>query len=139
MTSKKEPVPDYATKTIRPWGHFRRLDQGPGFAVKALLVKGEQRLSLQRHEHRAERWTVAMGLAVATVNGVKYALNAGETIFVPRGAPHRLANPAKEPLVVIEVWIGDVLDEADIERLADDYSRIDSKTSDIVELKEPLV
>ena len=134
MTSKKEPVPDYATKIIRPWGHFRRLDQCPGFAVKALLVKGEQRLSLQRHQHRAERWTVAMGYAIATVSGIKYSLTPGQTIFIPVGAPHRLANPAKEPLVVIEVWFGDRLDELDIVRLEDDYGREKTKT---VDLREP--
>ena len=134
MPEEKWTVPDYVTKTIRPWGHFRRLDQGPGFAVKAILVKGEQRLSLQKHRHRAERWTVATGRALATVNGVKYALAPGETVFVPVGAPHRLANPAKEPLVVIEVWIGDRLEEGDIERLADDYGR---EKPELVDLHEP--
>ncbi len=117
-------MPDYETKHARPWGHFRLLDQGPGFVAKAILVKGEQRTSLQRHAHRAETWTVAMGTAIATLNGVKTALNVGETIRIPVGAAHRLANPAKEPLVVIEVWIGADLREDDIERLADDYGRV---------------
>jgi mannose-6-phosphate isomerase-like protein (cupin superfamily) len=116
-------TPDYSTKTVRPWGHFRHLDQGPGFVAKAILVKGEQRLSLQRHQHRAETWTVAMGVAIATVNGVKHALSAGESIRIPLGATHRLTNPAKEPLVIIEVWIGADLREDDIERLEDDYGR----------------
>ncbi|MBS3927773.1 MAG: phosphomannose isomerase type II C-terminal cupin domain [Sphingomonadales bacterium] len=120
-----DKAPDYTTKTTRPWGHFRLLDQGPGFIVKAMLVKGEQRLSLQRHTHREERWTVAMGNAVATVSGVKHALAAGDSVVIPRGAAHRLANPAKEPLMVVEVWLGNDLREDDIERLEDDYGRVE--------------
>jgi len=123
MPDKKEPAPDYVTKTPRPWGYFRLLDQGPGFSVKALFVKGEQRLSLQRHAHRAERWTVAMGHAVATVHGVKHALAPGDSIRIPVGAAHRLANPAKESLVVIEVQVGEC-DELDIIRISDDYGRV---------------
>lgn len=112
---------DYTTKTVRPWGHFRMLDQGPGFLAKAILVKGGERTSLQTHRLRAERWTVAMGNAVATVRGVKHALAVGDTIFVPVGVPHRLANIAKEPLVVIEVQIGECSEE-DIVRIDDDLA-----------------
>ncbi len=122
---------DYTTKTARPWGHFRMLDTGPGFVVKALLVKGEQRLSMQLHRLRSERWTVAMGNAVATVRGVKHALEVGETIFIPVGAPHRLANRAKEPLVVIEVQIGECREE-DIVRVDDDYGRANLATGGII-------
>ena len=122
---------DCTTKTVRPWGHFRMLDQGPGFLAKALLVKGGQRTSLQTHRLRAERWTVAMGSAVATVRGMKHALAVGEAIFVPVGAPHRLANIAKDPLVVIEVQIGEC-QELDIERLEDDYGRAKLETCGII-------
>jgi mannose-6-phosphate isomerase-like protein (cupin superfamily) len=124
-------MPDYTKKTERPWGHFRLLDQGPGFAAKALLVKGEQRLSMQLHRLRAERWTVAMGNAIATVKGVKHALAVGDTIFIPVGVPHRLANPAKEPLVVIEVQFGEC-SELDLVRIEDDYGRAKLATGGII-------
>ena len=122
---------DYTTKTVRPWGHFRFLDQGPGFLAKAMLVKGGQRTSLQLHRLRAERWTVAMGNAIATVEGVKHALAVGDTIFVPIGAPHRLANIAKEPLVMIEVQIGECRED-DLVRVEDDYGRVKLATSGVI-------
>lgn len=135
-------MPDYVTKTVRPWGHFRLLDQGPGFLAKALLVKPKQRLSLQRHAHRAERWTVAMGHGVASVAGVKHALAPGDTLFIPVGVEHRLENKASEPLVVIEVQIGEC-SETDIERVADDYGRVKLATGGVisnpVDLREPFI
>lgn len=124
MPDEKTPTPpDYTTKHVRPWGHFRLLDRGPGFVAKAILVKPNQRLSLQRHSHRAERWTVAMGHGVASVDGTKYALAPGDGLFIPVGAVHRLENKASTPLVIIEVWIGDDLREDDIVRIQDDYGR----------------
>ncbi len=131
-------MPDYSTKTVRPWGHFRLLDQGPGFVAKALLVKGEQRLSMQTHSLRAERWTVAMGNAIATVRGVKHALAVGDTIFIPIGVPHRLANPKKETLVVIEVQFGECRED-DIVRVDDDYGRAKMATGGIIRGPMPVL
>ncbi len=130
-------MPDYSTKTVRPWGHFRLLDQGPGFAAKVLLVKGEQRLSMQTHSLRAERWTVAMGNAIATVRGVKHALAVDDTIFIPIGVPHRLANIANEPLVVIEVQLGECLED-DIIRLEDMYGRADKNLHEMPASEKPV-
>jgi|GEM_PF-1084990 len=114
---------NYETKHERPWGHWRLLDRGPGFLVKAMLINGKQRISLQKHLHRSERWTVAMGVGIATLNGVKLELKPGDVLLIPRGATHRLANPAIEPLVMIEVQLGDDLREDDIVRVEDDYGR----------------
>lgn len=112
----------YAERHERPWGHFRLLDAGPGFVVKALLVKGRQRLSLQRHARRDEQWVVAMGAGTAVLGDMKIALKVGDSLRVPRGATHRLINPGVEPMVIVEVQTGEP-DEDDIERLEDDYGR----------------
>lgn len=112
----------YAEKHVRPWGYFRLLDQGPGFVVKALLVKGHQRLSLQRHAKRDEQWVVVMGTGTASLGDMKIALKPGDSLRVPRGATHRLINPGAEPLIIIETQTGEP-DEDDIERLEDDYGR----------------
>lgn len=112
----------YAEKHPRPWGHFKFLDVGPGFAAKALLVKGGQRTSLQRHAKRSETWTVAMGRLTVAIGGRKFDLGPGDSAFVPVGAEHRISNVGVEPAVLIEVQIG-ACDEADIVRLEDDYGR----------------
>ena len=124
---KMTPAEAAKERIVRPWGHYKVLDHGPGFLVKALLVKGKQRLSLQRHQHRDEQWTVAMGIAVASVNGQKVELRPGQTLHIPRGAAHRIANPAEAPMVFIEVQTGEDLREDDIERLEDDYGRLSSE------------
>ena len=129
IVTEDAPANDYATKHERPWGHFRLLDQGPGFVVKALLVKGEQRLSFQRHVKRAETWTGAMGTARVSIGGVKRELRPGEAVHIPPGVEHRLENCGREPVVVIEVQIGDC-DELDITRVSDDYGRTDRPTPD---------
>ena len=108
----------------RPWGSYEVLTRGPGFQVKRLTVKPESRLSYQWHRHRAETWTVARGIATVTIDGESQNLGPSQSIYVPRTAKHRIANPSSvEPLEIIEVQTGDYLGEDDIVREADDYGR----------------
>lgn len=118
---------DFA-RHYRPWGHYQSLDQGAGHQVKRIVVIPGARLSLQKHAHRAEHWTVVAGVAEVTLGMERDALKqiivrANETVHIPLGAIHRLANPGDVPLVLIEVQVGDYLGEDDIVRLEDDYGR----------------
>lgn len=102
--------------------------EGPGFKVKRIVVKPGGRLSLQRHQHRSEHWTVVRGLGMAEVIQDDEELKPHEmlpntSIYIPQGAIHRLTNPGAEMLEIIEVQCGDILDEEDIERFSDDYGR----------------
>jgi len=112
----------------RPWGGFARLDRGPGYQVKRLVVLPGQRTSLQWHRHRAERWTVLSGRAVVHLDGDELELEAADHVVVPQGAVHRLGNPGAEPLVVLELQTGPYLEEDDIVRVGDDYGRADEAT-----------
>ena len=116
---------DYAAgqSDRRPWGDWAVLDAGPGFAVKRIRVVPGGVLSLQRHQHRAEQWTVVAGVARVTRNAETIDLLAGESIGIGLGDIHRLANPGSTDAVVIEVQTGRELREDDIERLEDRYGR----------------
>jgi mannose-1-phosphate guanylyltransferase/mannose-6-phosphate isomerase len=116
---------DYAAgqSDRRPWGDWAVLDAGPGFAVKRIRVVPGGVLSLQRHQHRAEQWTVVAGIARVTRNAETIDLLAGESIGIGLGDIHRLANPGRTDAVVIEVQTGRELREDDIERLEDRYGR----------------
>lgn len=116
---------DYAAgqSDRRPWGDWAVLDAGPGFAVKRIRVVPGGVLSLQRHQHRAEQWTVVAGVARVTRNAETIDLLAGESIGIGLGDIHRLANPGGADAVVIEVQTGRELREDDIERLEDRYGR----------------
>ena len=107
----------------RPWGYYQSLDLGETHQVKRLVVNPGGRLSLQKHRHRAEHWTVVSGVAETTVDGDTRILNENQSVFIPLGAVHRLANPGKVPMTLIEVQYGDYLGEDDIIRIEDDYSR----------------
>jgi mannose-1-phosphate guanylyltransferase/mannose-6-phosphate isomerase len=107
----------------RPWGYYQSLDTGETHQVKRIVVKPGGRLSLQKHARRSEHWTVVSGVAEVTVDETVTLLKENETVFIPRGAVHRMANPGKTPMVLIEVQYGDYLGEDDIIRIADDYGR----------------
>jgi mannose-1-phosphate guanylyltransferase/mannose-6-phosphate isomerase len=112
----------------RPWGSYQSLDLGEHHQVKRIVVAPGERLSLQKHAHRAEHWTVVEGVAEVTVGMTMDTLTtktvqARESIDIPKGAIHRLANRGATPVVVIEVQFGDYLGEDDIIRLEDDYGR----------------
>lgn len=107
----------------RPWGHWQVLDAGNGFVVKKITVQAGQKLSLQLHQHRQEHWTVVSGEALVTIGEQQLVKKKGEFAFIQARTLHRVLNSGKELLVFIEVQIGDLLDENDIERFEDDYGR----------------
>lgn len=108
---------------FRPWGHYERLAAEGGYQVKRLVVKPGGVLSLQRHRHRAEHWVVVRGAAEVTIDGEVRTLTANQSVDVPVGAVHRLANREQEPAVLIEVQTGGYIGEDDIVRLEDVYNR----------------
>jgi phosphoglucomutase len=112
----------------RPWGSFTVLVDQDTYKVKKIVVYPGSRLSLQSHRHRSEHWLVARGQALATVNDEEKLFEEGKHIFIPQSARHRLENPGKELLEVIEVQKGDYLGEDDITRYQDDYGRSGTKT-----------
>lgn len=110
-------------KVHRPWGSYQSLDNGERHQVKRIIVKAGGRLSLQKHHHRSEHWIVVRGAALVTVNELQKVVHENESIYIPIGAVHRLENPGKIPLELIEVQTGSYLGEDDIVRLDDDYRR----------------
>jgi mannose-1-phosphate guanylyltransferase/mannose-6-phosphate isomerase len=108
----------------RPWGEFQRIDLGEGYQVKRLRVESGQSLSLQSHYHRAEHWIVVSGKAEVTISGVTTICNVDESVYIPKGSVHRLANKFSEPLILIEVQTGNYLGEDDIVRIDDVYDRV---------------
>ena len=107
----------------RPWGGFETLTEGPGFKVKRLVVEPGQRLSLQRHRQRAESWIVVTGSPRVIVSGRVRRIRPREAVAVPKGAWHRIENPGKVPVIIVEVQHGPYLGEDDIIRRQDDYGR----------------
>jgi len=107
----------------RPWGSYTVLENGDRYRVKRITLLPGRRLSLQRHYNRSEHWVVVRGTAKIIIDGEERVLRPGESTFIPMGSVHRLENPGKIDLEVIEVQIGDYLGEDDIERLEDDYKR----------------
>jgi mannose-1-phosphate guanylyltransferase/mannose-6-phosphate isomerase len=107
----------------RPWGYYDSLDAGERFQVKRIVVRQGGTLSLQKHMHRAEHWIVVRGTAEVTIGEERRLVHENESIYVPIGAVHRLANHGKIPLELIEVQSGSYLGEDDIVRLDDVYRR----------------
>lgn len=107
----------------RPWGQYTVLLSKPGYQVKELIVDPGGTLSLQKHEHRDEHWTVVQGEATITKGEATETLALRESIDIPRGTIHRIANKTDEPLMIIEVQYGDYLEEDDITRYEDVYGR----------------
>ena len=108
----------------RPWGTYEGIDSGPNFQVKHIMVKPGAKLSLQMHHHRAEHWIVVDGTALVTCDDRQFILKANESTYIPLGAKHRLENPGKTPLDLIEVQSGSYLGEDDIVRFEDTYGRV---------------
>jgi mannose-1-phosphate guanylyltransferase / mannose-6-phosphate isomerase len=107
----------------RPWGSYQSVDNGDRHQVKRIIVKPGGRLSLQKHHHRAEHWIVVRGTAQVTVNELVKTVHENESIYIPIGAVHRLENPGKIQLELIEVQTGSYFGEDDIIRIEDDYRR----------------
>jgi mannose-1-phosphate guanylyltransferase/mannose-6-phosphate isomerase len=110
-------------KVHRPWGSYQSIDSGERHQVKRIVVKPGGRLSLQKHHHRSEHWIVVRGTARVTVNDLVKTVHENESIYIPIGAVHRLENPGKILLELIEVQTGSYFGEDDIIRIEDDYRR----------------
>jgi len=110
-------------RVYRPWGYYQGVDIGARYQVKRIVVKPNAMLSLQKHRRRSEHWVVVRGVAEVTIGSDIRTIAANESIYIPIGSAHRLANPGPMPLELIEVQVGDYLGEDDIERLSDQYGR----------------
>jgi mannose-1-phosphate guanylyltransferase/mannose-6-phosphate isomerase len=114
---------------FRPWGSYQGIDEGDGYQVKQIIVKPGGRLSLQSHTKRAEHWIVVQGTAQVTCGDKVFLLHENQSTFIPLGAKHRLENPGKQPLRLIEVQSGSYLGEDDIVRYDDAYGRAPEKSA----------
>jgi len=108
----------------RPWGKYINLFLGKSFLVKELVVNPKSSISLQKHKHRSEHWTITSGKPKITINKRKFFKNVNETVFIPQGSIHRIENPFKKPVKIMEVQIGTILKETDIIRYKDMYGRV---------------
>ena len=112
-------------KTVfRPWGYYTVIQEGKGFLTKCIMVNPKAKLSLQLHHHRSEHWVVLEGKAYVVKGDKAYELLPGEHIDLAIEEVHSLQNPYDEPVKILEVQRGDILDENDIERLEDMYGRV---------------
>lgn len=110
-------------QVYRPWGNYESIDEGHRFQVKRITVKPGEKLSLQMHYHRAEHWIVVKGTAIVECNGEEKLLTENQSTYIPIGTTHRLTNPGKMPLELVEVQSGAYVGEDDIVRFEDTYGR----------------
>ena len=108
----------------RPWGRYTNLYEGKNFLVKELVVNSKSKLSLQKHFHRSEYWTITDGKPLITLNKKNFLKKPGEKIFIPREAIHRIENKFKKKVKIIEIQTGPILKETDIVRYQDIYGRV---------------
>ena len=123
LKAAKRPEATAHKRVHRPWGYYESIDIGERFQVKRIVVVPGGILSLQKHRHRAEHWIVVRGTAEVTVGDQVRAVHENESVYIPIGSLHRMANKGKIPLELIEVQTGSYLGEDDIERLEDVYKR----------------
>jgi mannose-1-phosphate guanylyltransferase / mannose-6-phosphate isomerase len=123
LKAKKRPEGTAHNRCYRPWGFYESLILGDRFQVKRIVVEPGNKLSLQKHVHRAEHWVVVAGTALVTRDAEELLLRENESVYLPLGSVHRLENPGKIPLVLIEVQVGAYLGEDDIIRFEDTYGR----------------
>ena len=123
LKEKERPETKLHATVQKPWGNYTTLDEREGYLLKRIEVLPGESLSLQSHKHRAEHWLVASGKAEVECDDKKIILKARESTFIPKGAKHRLANPGKKLLILIETQLGNILDENDIKRYNDLYGR----------------
>lgn len=123
LKSQNRSEIDVHREVFRPWGSYDSIDTGNRFQVKRITVKPGEKLSLQKHHHRAEHWIIVRGTAEVSRDDETFLLSENESTYIPIGSVHRLFNPGKIPLELIEVQSGAYLGEDDIERLDDQYGR----------------
>jgi mannose-1-phosphate guanylyltransferase len=120
---EKKDLTTLHTKANRPWGTYEVLEVGDGYKIKKIEVKPNKRLSLQKHFHRNEHWIVVSGTAKVTINDESFLVRENESTYIKSGDMHRLENPGKIPLVLIEAQVGKYTGEDDIVRIEDDFKR----------------
>ncbi|MDD2806191.1 MAG: mannose-1-phosphate guanylyltransferase/mannose-6-phosphate isomerase [Elusimicrobiales bacterium] len=123
---RRKEVVEHLT-TYRPWGYFVVLEEGPRYKIKRIVLKPGQKVSHQLHYHRSEHWIIVKGTARVTLGETTTLVHENESTYVPQGTEHRLENPGKVPLEMIEVQNGEYVGEDDIVRLEDKYGRSDKK------------
>lgn len=124
LETRQSPEASLHRKVARPWGWYDSIDRGDRFQVKRITVRPGAKLSLQKHHHRAEHWIIVSGTALVTKGRETFLLTENESTYIPIGETHRLENPGKTDLEMIEVQTGSYLEEDDIVRLVDTYGRI---------------
>jgi len=123
LASQKRPEVTEHVTVYRPWGSYTVLEEAPRYKIKKIVVNVGAALSLQRHQHRSEHWIVVRGTALVEIDGKEQFVHENESVYVPQSTLHRLSNPGKIPLEIIEVQNGEYLGEDDIERFTDNYGR----------------
>lgn len=124
LKSRHDLRTDFNVQDYRPWGNYKILDEEKDtFKIKRIIVKPAKRLSYQLHQHRSEHWIILRGMAKVTIDDEVKFVRAGESIFIREGQKHRLENTGKTPLEIIEVQMGEYLEEDDIVRFDDEYGR----------------
>ncbi|HLO78724.1 MAG TPA: mannose-1-phosphate guanylyltransferase/mannose-6-phosphate isomerase [Magnetospirillum sp.] len=126
LKAANRPEAVQGIRTWRPWGWFQTIDDGHRYRVKHIQVNPGAKLSLQKHWHRSEHWVVVTGTALVTCGDNTFTLRENESTFIPAGQAHRLENPGRLPLRMIEVQSGEYVGEDDIVRIEDEYGRTES-------------
>lgn len=119
----RKEVAEHLT-TYRPWGSYTVLEEGPRYKIKRIVVNPSEKLSLQKHYHRSEHWVVIKGTAKVTIDDKEVFVHENESTYIPKSTLHRLENPGKVPLEIIEVQNGEYVGEDDIIRTEDAYERL---------------
>jgi mannose-1-phosphate guanylyltransferase/mannose-6-phosphate isomerase len=123
LAAEGRPEAHTPARVYRPWGWYQTMDLGPRFRVKRIQVTPGAQLSLQRHHHRAEHWVVVRGTAEVTRGEETTIVRENESVYLPLGCVHRLANPGRIPVEIVEIQTGSYLEEDDIVRIEDDFGR----------------
>ena len=123
---KRDKTKYFKKKNVyyRPWGRYVNLFEGQNFLVKELTVNSKSSISLQKHHHRSEHWMITQGKPKITINNKKFFKKENDSVFIPTGSIHRIANLYKKPVKIIEIQTGTILKESDIVRYQDIYGRI---------------
>lgn len=114
-------------KVYKPWGSYTILESSTTHKIKNITVMPEKKLSLQLHYHRNEHWAVVKGIALVQVDHEEFFLRSGESTYIKEGVKHRLSNPGRIPVEIIEIQLGDIVEEDDIVRFDDDFGRLEEK------------
>ncbi len=108
----------------RPWGRYINLYEGKGFLLKELIINAKSAISLQKHFHRSERWTIIKGRPKITIDRKKFFMKENQSVLIPKGSTHRIENIYNNPVQIAEIQMGSILKESDIVRFKDIYGRV---------------